>query len=153
METVKVLNAVATPVVATCNPDECGSSFTETLEETAKSMQSSLGGLCGEESKEKQAEGYLKRLMNYIKGNSFNADITATADKYKVPPQKLATNFFERALGTVGDILGIAINVVCNGLDFIVTTVSTVAHGIVSLIHKLASALGRIVTLNKTCVA
>ena len=96
---------------------------------------------------------FLKQFTDYIKGDTFKRDINDTAKKYGVPPKKLAQNFFEKALGTIGDILGIAINTVGNAGHTLIDILATVAHGAVNLIVNVANALARMITLNKTCVA
>ena len=84
-----------------------------------------------------------------LKGKTKNE----TAKKYGIPPKKLAKNFFEKVLGTIGDVLGIAISAVDNAAHMVVNILSTVVHGAVNIVVGVANALASIVTLNKTCIA
>lgn len=149
-EDVKVLNIK--PVGSSVDP-----SLQKALQGTAQAMQKTLEGFSDEvptDSEEvKKAKGFLNQFTEYIKGESFKKDINETAKKYNIPPKKLAENFFSKALGTVGDVLGIAIGTVGNAGHMLVDILSTIAHGAVNLIVNVANALARVFTLNKTCIA
>lgn len=101
----------------------------------------------------KKAGEYLKSFMNYIQGDKFRNDVNMTAKKYNVPPKALAENFFTKCLGTIGDVLGIAIGTVGNAAHTLVNVLSAIAHGAVDVVVSVAHALARVVTLNKTCIA
>ena len=142
-----------TPVGAQMNAEE---DLRKTIQDTAQAVEEALNGFSDEvptEDETAKAKGFLKQFTDYIKGNTFKRDINDTAKKYGVPPKKLAQNFFEKALGTVSDVLGIAINTVGNAGHTLIDILATVAHGAVNLIVNVANALVRMVTLNKTCVA
>lgn len=145
-EEVKVLNVSVKPV---------GSTLEQTMQATAQVMSETLNGFTeeSETAEEKKAKGFLNDFNQYVKSHAFKEDVNAVAKKYGVPPKKVAQNFFEKALGTVGDILGIAISVVCNAGHMVVNLASTVAHSIVNLIQSIANGIASIVTLNRTCVA
>jgi hypothetical protein len=149
-EDVKVLNIK--PVGSSVDP-----SLQQALQGTAQAMKDTLDSFSDEvpvsEEKVKEAKGFLNQFTEYIKGDKFKSDINETAKKYGVPPKKLAENFFEKALGTVGDVLGIAIGAVGNAGHMLVDILSTVAHGAVNIIVNIANALARVFTLNKTCIA
>lgn len=149
-EDVKVLNIK--PVGSSVDP-----SLQKALQGTAQAMQETLEGFSNEvptDSEEvKKAKGFLNQFTEYIKGETFKKDINETAKKYNIPPKKLAENFFSKALGTVGDVLGIAIGTVGNAGHMLVDILSTIAHGAVNLIVNVANALARVFTLNKTCIA
>ncbi len=150
-EEVKVVNATVHPI----NNGQ-SENLQQVLHSTAQAFSAVMGGLSdevpGQESvKEQEAKGFLNKLKGYMQSSAFEKDINETAQKYGVPPKKLAQNFFTKALGTVGDILGIAINVVCNAGKMIINLASTVAHGIVELIRSIANGLASIVTFNQTC--
>jgi hypothetical protein len=148
-EDVKVLNIK--PVGLGVDPN-----LQQTLQGTAQAIKESLESFSDEiptDSEVKKAQGFLSQFTEYIKGESFKKDINETAKKYGVPPKKLAENFFEKALGTVGDVLGIAIGAVGNAGHMLVDILSTVAHGAVNIIVNIANALARVFTLNKTCIA
>lgn len=104
-------------------------------------------------AEQKKASEYLKSFMSYIQGDKFKSDINVTAKKYNVPPKALAENFFTKCLGTIGDVLGIAIGTVGNAAHTLVNVLSAIAHGAVDVIVNVAHALARFVTLNKTCIA
>lgn len=142
-ENIKVVNVTVKPV---------DQSLDQTMQETAQVMNETLKGF-EESTKEKKAKNFLNDLKEYIKSNAFRSDVEEVSKKYNVPPKKVAQNFFEKALGTVGDILGIAISVVCNAGHMIINLASTVAHSIVNLIKSIASGFASIITLNRTCVA
>ena len=156
MDTVQatvVTPVSVTPVGAQMNAEE---DLRKTMQDTAQAVEEALNGFSDEvptDDEATKAKGFLKQFTDYIKGDTFKRDINNTAKKYNVPPKKLAQNFFEKALGTVGDVLGIAISTVGNAAHTLVDILSTIAHGAVGLIVNVANALSRIVTLNKTCVA
>lgn len=129
----------------------------QVLHSTAEAFNSAMSGLsdeapCQETAKEKEAKGFLNSLKSYMQSDAFKKDINETAVKYNVPPKRLAQNFFTKALGTVGDILGIAISAVCNAGHMVINIAGTLLHGIVDLIRGIANALASIVTLNQTNV-
>lgn len=146
-EEVKVLNIK--PVGSTTAPlQECVQSTVQVMNDTLNSLSDTT-----ETIKESKAKHYLQDFKNYIQSATFKNDVDEVAKKYGVPPKKVAQNFFEKALGTVGDILGIAISVVCNTGHIIVNIASTVCHSIVNLIKSIANGIASIVTLNRTCIA
>ena len=144
-EEVKVLRVNVTPV-NNVNPN-----LQQSMQETAQVMQEALNSF--ETQEEKEAKGFLHTVKDYIKSDSFKNDVAEVSKKYNVPPKKVAQGFFEKALGTVGDILGIGISVVCNAGRMVINLASTVCHGIINLIQSIANGLASIVTFNKTCVA
>ena len=156
MDTVQatvVTPVSVTPVGAQMNAEE---DLRKTMQDTAQAVEEALNDFSDEvptDDETTKAKGFLKQFTDYIKGDTFKRDINNTAKKYNVPPKKLAQNFFEKALGTVGDVLGIAIGTVGNAAHTLVDILSTIVHGAVGLIVNVANALSRIVTLNKTCVA
>lgn len=151
MENVKVVGVRVEPVNATTED------LRKTVEATAQAVTESLNGFSdkvpGQESEETKARNFLNMFTDYIKGESFKKDINETAKKYGVPPKKLAENFFEKALGTVGDVLGIVIGTVGNAGHTLVDILTTIAHGAINVIISVANALARLVTFNKTCTA
>lgn len=156
MDTVQatvVTPVSVTPVGAQMNAEE---DLRKTMQDTAQAVEEALNGFSDEvptDDEATKAKGFLKQFTDYIKGDTFKCDINDTAKKYGVPPKKLAQNFFEKALGTIGDVLGIAINTIGNAGHTLIDILATVAHGAVNLIVNVANALARMVTLNKTCVA
>lgn len=151
MENVKVLSATAMPIGSSVEP-----SLQETMNATAKVMNETLNQFSDEtpiSEKESKAKSILNNFQDYIKSDRFTADIKETAKKYNIPEKKLAQNFFEKVLGTVGDVLGIAISVVCHAGHMVINIIGTIAHSIINLISTIANGFASIVTLNKTCVA
>ena len=147
-----VIGSVNVTPVDTSSVDD----LRQTVQDTAQAVQDALNSFSDEvptDDEATKAKGFLKQFTDYIKGDTFKRDINNTAKKYNVPPKKLAQNFFEKALGTVGDVLGIAIGTVGNAAHTLVDILSTIVHGAVGLIVNVANALSRIVTLNKTCIA
>lgn len=147
METIKVLNVTPVPINATSVQED----LSNTVQEANQVLNSIPNDTCTQ--KEKEAKDYLGNLRQYIKSDLFKSDVEEVSKKTGVPPKKVAQNFFEKALGTVGDILGIAISVVCNTGRMVVNIASTVAHSIVNLIQNILNGVASIVTLNKTCTA
>lgn len=146
MEDVKVISV--RPIGPVVEP-----SLEQTMQSTAQAMEQALNGFSEESEKEGKAKAFLHRLQGYINSDIFKQDVEETAREYGIPPKQVAQNFFSKALGTVGDILGVAISAVCNAGHMVINIASTIAHGIVNLIYGIASGLASIVTFNKTCVA
>ena len=154
MDTVNA--TVVTPVTVT--PVSNADDLQNVMKDTAQAVEQALNGFSdeipvNEEAKEKKATDYLKKLQEFIKGDDFKNQVNQTAKAYNVPPKKLAQNFIEKALGTVGDILGIAIGVVCNAGRTIVTIAGTIANGIIGLIESIFRGAVSIITFNRTCIA
>jgi acid phosphatase class B len=144
MDTCKVITVSATPVAEE-------TTIVQDLNETVKDINKTLDSFEDETDKEKKAKSFLGDFRDYMKTKAFRDDVNATAKKYGVPPKKVAQNFVEKALGIVGDILGVAISTVCNAGHIIVNVASNIAHSVVNLIHSILSGIASIVTLNKTC--
>lgn len=152
-EEVKCVCITATPVGANVKESD----LKQTLQNTAKAVTESLDSFSDEvlasESEETKARNFLDEFSNYIKGESFKEKVNGIAQVKGIPPKVVAKNFFEKALGIIGDTLGIAINTVGNVGHTLVDILSTIAHGAVNLIVNVANALARVFTLNKTCIA
>ena len=130
----------------------------ETLEETIETIEEVLDGFEefeeeAVEEKEEEAVSFLQQFQQYIKSDKFKSEVLKTSREYGIPPKKLAQGFFEKALGTVGDILGVGISVVCNAGHIIVSIAGTIANSIIDLICMIANGIASVVTLNKTCIA
>lgn len=98
----------------------------------------------------KSAKGFFKKFNNYVGSKKFADDVNKKAEKYKVPPKQIAKNFFLKALGIIGDILGIVVNTTCSIIDAAVTMLATLLHGAVSVIGKAGNGLVSIITMNQT---
>ena len=155
MDTVQatvVTPVSVTPINTNINPEE---DLRKTMQDTAQAVKETLNSFSDKvptDNETTKAKGFLNQFMNYINSDIFKRNINDTAKKYNIPPKKLAQNFFERALGTVSDVLGIAISTVGNAGHTLVDILSSIAHGAVNLIVNVANALANMVTLNKTCI-
>lgn len=124
------------------------------VEDLAKDMQDTLNSFSDEiPSKEAEAKKVVNNFADFIKSDDFKKSINQTASKYKIPPKKLAQNFFEKVLGIAGDVLGISISTIGNIGHTVVNVISSVLHSGIDLICKFANAIANIFTLNHTCIA
>lgn len=150
-EDIKVTNVTVTPV------QEAKEELKADLKETAKAIKSTLEefseDVINESGEVKKARGFLQDFTKYIKSENFKKDINDTANKYNLPPKKLAEGFFAKALGTIGDVLGITISCVGNGAHMLTNLLATIIHGAVDIAVMVANSLARVFTLNKTCIA
>lgn len=147
---------VATNVTAMPVQPQGEPTLQQTLEQTAQAVQQAMDSFPEEEvtaEEEKKARGFLNDFMSYIKGNEFHEDVMRTSRKYKIPPKKVAHGFFQTCLGTIGDILGVAIGTAGNACHTLIDIIANLTHGAVNLVVKVASGLASIVTFNKTCIA
>lgn len=146
-EDIKVTNVTVTPV----------KEVKEELKETAKAIKETLEefseDVINEGTEVKKAKGFLQDFTKYIRSENFKKDVNDTAKKYNLPPKKLAENFFAKALGTIGDVLGITINCIGNAGHMLTNLLATIIHGAVDIAVMVANALARVFTLNKTCIA
>lgn len=122
------------------------------LKETAKVMGQAMSQFDTDAEKVKKANNVLNQFKNYVGSKNFTADVKNLSAKYKVPEKAIATNFFEKVLGTVGDIFGIVFGTIEGLCHNLVNLLGAIAHGIISTICNIANAIGRTVTLNKTAV-
>lgn len=150
-EDIKVTNVTVTPAVS------AKEELKADLKETAQAIKSTLEDFSDDVIKEgtevKKARGFLQDFTKYIKSDTFKKDVNATARKYNVPPKKLAENFFEKALGTIGDVLGVTFGTVGDVGHMLTNLLATIIHGAIDIAIKVANALARVFTLNKTCIA
>lgn len=105
-----------------------------------------------DEEKVKQATGVLNWFKEYIGTHEFNSEVKRVATKYCLPEKAVATNFFEKVLGTIGDIFGIVFGTIEGFCHTLLGVAGAVARGIVNTICGIGRAIGRVVTLNKTAV-
>jgi hypothetical protein len=130
----------------------------DALKGVGKAMEDTLNQFSdevpnAEPTKEQKAKNILNQFAEYIKGDSFKRDVNVVAREMNVPPKKLATNFFEQVLGTIGDIAGIAVSTVGNVAHNLTDLLAKVMHCGIDIICNVANALVSMCTLNKTCVA
>ena len=145
-----VSSCTATPVNP-CQAETVQQTMGSTMEAINQAMNDFADEVISESPNEKKAKGFLNSLKSYVQTQAFKDKVNETSQKTGIPPKKVAQNFFERALGTVGDILGIAISVVCNAGRMVVQIAGTICNGIINLIQSIANGIASIVTLNKTC--
>lgn len=157
MAEVVTINATGVPNTPNATVEPCAYSTEE--QQTIQAIKDSIDSFSDEvpnpENSEKAEESkkFLDWFRKYIGSQDFKNNVNATAVKYNVPPKKVAQNFFENILGTIGDILGVAIGTVRNAGHTVVDIISAILHGAVNLVCNVASAISRIVTLNKTNTA
>lgn len=160
MAEVVTINAQGIPstpnatVIPACNP-----SGSNEEQETIQAIKQAIDGFSDEvpvqenEEKVQESKNFLNWFRNYIGSQNFKDSVNNASIKYNVPPKAVAKNFFENILGTIGDVLGVAIGTVRNVGHTIVDIITAVLHGGVNLICNIANALASIVTLNKTNTA
>ena len=148
-----VSSCTAIPVNATCQSQTVQQTMDSTMEAIQDAMNGFSSEVINEAPNEKKAKSFLSSSKNYIGTQEFKNKINETAQKTGRPPKEVAKNFFEKALGTVGDILGIAISVICDAGRMVVNIAGTICNSIINLIQSIANGIASIVTLNKTCVA
>jgi hypothetical protein len=153
MEDIKVTNVTVTPATPTEVKEELKADLKETAQAIKESLEEFSDDVINEGAKAKKARGFLQDFTRYIKSENFKADVNATAKKYNVPPKKLAENFFEKALGTIGDVLGVTFGTVGDVGHMLTNLLATIIHGAIDIAIKVANALARVFTFNKTCVA
>lgn len=134
-----------------CQTETVQQTMDSTMEAINQAMNDFSDEVINESPNEKKAKGFLNSLKSYVKTQAFKDKVNETSQKTGIPPKKVAQNFFERALGTVGDILGIAISVVCNAGRMVIQIAGTICNGIINLIQSIANGIASIITLNKTC--
>ena len=101
----------------------------------------------------KKANDKINRFNNYIQSEEFRNNCLFISQVFNIPPKQVANNFFEKCLGTVGDVAGIAVNTTGNVAHSLVDLIANIAHGAISVFCNVANALISMVTLNKTCIA
>lgn len=100
-----------------------------------------------------QAKSFLNSFRDYINSHNFTNDVNNASARTGVPPRRIAENFIEKVLGTIGDVLGIGIGTIRSAGHTIVSLLSAVLNGGIDLICNVASAIANMLTLNKTAAA
>lgn len=93
---------------------------------------------------------FIKRVIDFLAGREFEEQCKVTGAKYNLPPKVVAKNFCLRILGTIGDVLGIAINVTRNFVKGTIQLLVSILFGGVDLICNVAQGLVSVITLNQT---
>lgn len=155
--TVKATVVGVTPVTPIASPPAPDDSIAGVLKDTIEAISNVIGEFSDEVPKtastqeEAKAKESVRSFMDFIKSPDFKDTVNETAEKHGVPSKKLAENFFEKTLGTIADVLGLAINTSGNAIHSLINLLSTVLHSATNIIVKVANALVGVVTLNKTC--
>ena len=93
---------------------------------------------------------FIQQVINFLAGSEFEQQCQTVGAKYKLPPKVVAKNFCLRILGTIGDVLGIAINVTRNFVKGTIQLLISILFGGVDLICNVAQGLVSVITLNQT---
>ena len=99
---------------------------------------------------EKESKDFLKNFKEYVGSFEFKQKLKQASKETGIPTKTIANNFFEKALGTVGDILGVVVETTRNAGHTLIKIIDTVLNGAIDIICNIAQALFRLVTLNKT---
>lgn len=105
------------------------------------------------EANPEQAKAKLNGFMKYLKSQKFVDKINAEAMKTGIPPKKLAKGFISKAIGTLGDVLGIAIGTVQMTLNGLLDLIHCILGKGIDIIMNAFRGLVRIVTFNQTAIA
>lgn len=126
----------------------------QAVEDTAQAMNDTMASFDEPvaDNKEQKTKGFLDDFKNFIGSKLFKDKVEKASNETGIPKKVIAQNFFERALGTVGDMLGVAISTVCNAGRLVISIAGTVANGIVNIIETIAKGIASFITGNKTCV-
>lgn len=145
-----VSNSNPEPIYAYANPEQMAQDINDVLDDFSDEIPSVQDVV--KQEQEKKARKKISDFMDYIKSDKFKNDVKDTAGKYKIPEREVAQTFISKVLGTIGDICGIVIGTVRNTVHTVVDLLSAILNGAVDIICNVASALTRVVTLNKTNV-
>jgi len=100
-----------------------------------------------------EAKKKVKSFMNYIQSDRFKNTVNAVAYEKGVAPRELAHSFLGKAIGTIGDVLGIATNTIHVTVNGLLDLLNLVLKKSVDIIIGVANALIRIITFNQTARA
>lgn len=109
-----------------------------------------------EKSKEdakNDAKDFVAGLLNFIKGGNFKKKIAEKSKETGLSERTLADSFFKKVLGTLSDVLHLAIDTVGDLYSTTICLLSGLLLSTGDLIIRCAKRLVRIVTLNSTCKA
>lgn len=102
------------------------------------------------EEETRKGIGILNMLNGFLRSKEFEDGVYEYSRFSGMPPKKVANNFAGRIVGTIGDILGLAIDVIHHTVDFAVELLAKVIMGGASLICKVANAITSVATFNLT---
>lgn len=139
-DTIKVngsecINVTVTPVTQPTNDDFLNKFSNEPLTE------------------DPQAKKKLKNMISYLNSERFENKINEEAYKNGIPPRRLAKGIVSKALGVVGDILGIVVNTASCTLSGLIELLHSVLQKGIGLITRILNGVCRIVTFNQTATA
>ena len=101
-------------------------------------------------SQVEKSEYLIIGFMDYIQSKRFFDKCDEIAKEKGVTSKKVANNFFEKILGSIGDILGITINITQSLTVTIINILSWILKGTAGIICKVARMLVNTVTLKRT---
>lgn len=125
----------------------------DSLKKAGETVQKVMDSFEDETPTDKEVEEskqFIQGFTNFIKSDDFKDAINMAAKKSGVPAKKVANSFFGKIAGSVGDILGIAINIVDAGANTLIDLLAAALRGSVTIICKVAQFLTRMVTFNRT---
>lgn len=93
---------------------------------------------------------FIERMIHFLAGREFEEQCKSVGAKHNLPPKIVAKNFCLRILGTIGDILGITINVTRNFVKGTIELLVSILFGGIDLMCDVAQGLVTIFTLNQT---
>lgn len=105
------------------------------------------------EMTQEEAMGFFDNLKGFFQSGQFAQQCNSASKKTGIPPKEIAKGFISKLLGTIGDILGIGINVVRSFGNSIIDIITAIAKGAVNVVCNVAQGIASIVTLNKTATA
>lgn len=97
-----------------------------------------------------EATDFLKDLLTKVANGEFDETCKKIAREKGVSHKKLAQTAFQKILGTIGDVLGLAVGTVKNLCSATVSLIAYVLKGSINVICSVANKLTSILTLNYT---
>lgn len=122
----------------------------QAINDTVNRFSDKVPNQNNQKQKETEAKNFINQFTDYIKSSAFFNAVNDASVATGVPPKRIAEGFFGKILGTVGDILGIAIGTVRNTAHGVIDLLATVLHGTANVICNVANAIASIFTLNRT---
>lgn len=102
------------------------------------------------EMTQEEAMGIFENLKGFFQSGQFAQQCNTASKKTGIPAKQIAKGFITKILGTIGDILGIGINVVRSFGNGIIEIITAIAKGAVNVVCNVAQGIASIVTFNQT---
>lgn len=124
----------------------------ETLESLCKQKNEELknSGMNITQAEVDNAKGFVSNILSGISNGTYSKKFEEVSDVNKIPKKTVAKNFFTRILGTIADVLGIAVGTIENVAVTVIQVLSQLLISGVHLLCRVVRNLVSIVTLNKT---